>query len=222
VARKLTPRRRGAVFQIVRDHAASWYRVGTFGDPCHDWANTIEVCEYLQPTGKVPVVITKHWRTLSDQDLLRFGNVQAVFNTSVSGMDTEREIEHRRLQMERLKQAGIRSVCRVVTCKYGDSKWARACKAKQDHLLSLVPIIDNPLRASRTNPHVIKTVLQRCRVIGLQQDRLPGMRVHATCARQKDVAHAQVSEARAENHRRLQGQNREHQRQVRTHRETLK
>lgn len=155
VPRKLTADNFGDVFCTVRDHYASWYRIGTAGDPSHDWENTLSVCEALRGAGKITVIITKHWKTLSDSDIQRLKNVHAVVNTSVSGLDTDAETKHRIKQIERLKAAGVVSVCRVVTCEYGDTEWALKCKEKQDYLLTLSPIIDNPLRASTTNERVL-------------------------------------------------------------------
>jgi hypothetical protein len=59
VSRKLTRETRAQVFHAVKDYPANWYRIGTAGDPCHDWDNTLDVCEFLQHTGKAPVIITK-------------------------------------------------------------------------------------------------------------------------------------------------------------------
>lgn len=144
------------VFRTVRDYYASWYRIGTAGDPCHDWANTLNVCEMLQGTGKVPVIITKHWIVLSDDDIRRLKALRAVVNTSTSGLDTTAQTKHRVRQIMRLKEFGVQSVNRVVTCKYGTSSaWAREAQARQDYLLTIRPIIDNPLRASKSNPRVI-------------------------------------------------------------------
>jgi hypothetical protein len=154
VSRKLTPWNRATIFQTVKDYPASWYRIGTAGDPCHDWENTLEVCEFLAATGKAPVIITKHWVKLSDSHIARLKAVGAVVNTSTSGLDSDNETKHRVRQIERLRKAGVKSVNRVVTCNYGDSEWARAAKKKQDYLLTITPIIDNPLRATRANPHV--------------------------------------------------------------------
>lgn len=153
VSRLPAPRAWREVFFIVRAHSASWYRVGTAGDPCHDWENTLAVCESLKDTGKVPVVITKHWVSLSDSHIARLRNVSAIVNTSTSGLDSDDEIAHRTRQLERLRDSGIRSICRVVTCAYGTSERARSYKEKQDYLLSLVPVIDNPLRASPANTY---------------------------------------------------------------------
>lgn len=155
VSRKLTSNNYGDVFFIVKNYYAIWYRIGTSGDPSLDWENTISVCEALQGTGKIPVIITKHWKTLTDNDILRLKNVSAVINTSTSGLDTDAEIKHRVRQINRLKDFGVRSINRVVTCKFGSSDWAVKCNEKQNYLLSISQIIDNPLRASKTNERVI-------------------------------------------------------------------
>ena len=155
VSRKLTPWNRIEIFQAVRDFRASWYRIGTAGDPCHDWDNTLEVCEYLDATGKQAVIITKHWHQLTESHLKRFKAIDAVINTSVSALDTPQELKHRIRQINRIKAAGLVGVARVVTCQFGDTEWGRDRKAKQDYLLTLEPVIDNPLRAPATNPHVI-------------------------------------------------------------------
>ena len=70
VSRRLRPGSRADVFCTVRDHAAGWYRIGVAGDPSHDWENTVKVCEFLAPTRKLPVIITKHWIPLTDEQLV--------------------------------------------------------------------------------------------------------------------------------------------------------
>jgi hypothetical protein len=164
VTRRLYPWTRVNIFFAVKNHHSFWYRIGTAGEPCHDWENTVSVCEELHRTGKTPVIITKHWIPLSDGHIERLRAVGAVINTSTSGLDTDAQIKHRVNQIERLKDAGLQSVCRVVTCDYGLSEWARACKEKQDYLLSLTPIIDNPLRASKENKHVANGDIRLTRI----------------------------------------------------------
>lgn len=143
------------MYKLLDQHAAGWYRVGTFGDPCHDWANTVSVIWDLRHQPKVPVIVTKHWRTASDAQLEKLRRIGTVFNTSVSGLDTEAELAHRIEQAERISDAGLRSVLRVVTCEFGTSAWAKERKERQDYLLSFKDAIDNPLRARRCNPHVL-------------------------------------------------------------------
>ncbi len=153
------------VFWTVKNYPATWYRVGTAGDPCHDWEHSISVCEELKPAGKTPVFITKHWRTMTDAQLNRLSELGAVVNTSTSGLDTEGELRHRVGQIERLQACGVVSVCRVVTCRFGNSEWARECNDRQEWLLQLRPVIDNPLRARKSNPRVVSgdVLLERCK-----------------------------------------------------------
>lgn len=151
VSRKLTPWNRVEIFQAVRDFHASWYRIGTAGDPCHDWDNTLEVMEALHATGKQAVIITKHWIVLTDEHLRRLKALDAVINTSVSALDTPQELKHRLRQIRRIAAAGVHSVPRVVTCEFGDTEWGKRAKGIQDYLMTLEHVIDNPLRAPRTN-----------------------------------------------------------------------
>ena len=155
VSRRLTPWNRRAVFCAIRDFPATWYRIGTAGDPCHDWENTLEVCEAMETTGKVPVIITKHWIPLTNEQILRLKAVGAIVNTSTSGLDTDAQTKHRVRQIVRLNVLGVRSVNRVVTCDYGDTEWAAPRKARQEYLLKIGPVIDNPLRADKNNPRVL-------------------------------------------------------------------
>lgn len=155
VSRKITRSNSSTIFYQVKRHRAAWYRVGVAGDPSHDWEHTISVCEFLQPTRKIPVIVTKHWYELSDFQIERLGDLNAVINTSTSGLDTDSEIKYRVEQIVRLRRAGVCSACRVVTCEFGNSEWARNCRDKQDYLLSLAQVINTPLRASKSNRHVM-------------------------------------------------------------------
>lgn len=155
VSRKLSDREhRATLINMMKDYKSTWYRVGTAGDPCHDWNNTVVVIRALRHARKIPVIITKHWIELTDEHVEIFRKLSAVINTSVSGMDTDSEIKYRVEQLQRLRYLGLHSVCRVVTCNYGDTMWAKECKEKQDYLLSLKPIIDNPLRLRESNIHL--------------------------------------------------------------------
>src|SRR4051812_21607126 len=42
------------------------FRIGTMGDPCHAWPETVEVVEWLAPYAP-PVIVTKHWMRASDE-----------------------------------------------------------------------------------------------------------------------------------------------------------
>ena len=129
----------------LNQYNVNWYRIGTAGDPCHDWDNTLTVCNALRHTKKIPVIITKHWIPLSDDHLSRLKHLNAVINTSTSGLDNDHEIEYRTMQIKRIRDAGIKSVNRVVTCLFGRSQWAKEAKEKQDYLLSFPELLESQL-----------------------------------------------------------------------------
>lgn len=146
---------RTTLTKLLMAHPATWYRIGTAGDPCHDWTHTISVIRDFRWTKKTAVIITKHWVALSDKQIDDLRWLGAVVNTSLSALDTDAEFTYRVKQLERLRAAGIRSVCRVVSCEFGKTEWAKGRKEKQDYLLSLSPVIDNPLRVPKNNTHVL-------------------------------------------------------------------
>jgi hypothetical protein len=143
----------GAVYRLVKNHSLEWFRIGVNGDPSHDWATTVEVCEWLG-TVKVPVVVTKHWLELPGYYLPLLREAGVVFNTSISALDTDEERRHRLGQFERMREAGLRSVLRIVTCKFGTTETGEKLNAIQAELLKIRPAIDNPLRIPKSDPRV--------------------------------------------------------------------
>lgn len=146
---------RDHVITQLMNTGAAWYRVGVMGDPCHNWDRTISTVNALRWAGMTAVIVTKHWKTLTDHHVSRLLDLDVVFNTSTSGMDTDAEIRHRVSQLERLRRHGIPSVNRVVTCEFGETPWGREAAEKQRYLLSLAPVIDNPFRVGPAHPRVI-------------------------------------------------------------------
>jgi hypothetical protein len=143
------------VRRILNKHSAGWFRVGVSGDPSHDWAHTVHVLKYLWPTGKIPVIVTKHWLKLTDEQIHYLRHMGAVVHTSTSGMDTEDEVVERLGEFRRLVKAGIKSLLRVVSCSFGDSEWGRGCLAKQKHIIASGTTIDTPFRPSVNHPRVL-------------------------------------------------------------------
>jgi hypothetical protein len=146
---------RDRIIRELLNQPATWYRIGTMGEPCHAWAHTIRVIKSLRPSRKTAVIISKLWVPLSDDHLSKLLDLDVVMNVSVSGLDTDEELAPRVAQIERMRKAGLNTVARVVSCNFGTSEWARAANAKQQFLMTLVPVIDNPLRAGSSNPRVI-------------------------------------------------------------------
>jgi hypothetical protein len=133
---------------IVKRHSASWFRIGCSGDPSHDWDWTAFVCQWLGQF-KTPVIVTKHWIELSEKQISKLSGT--VINTSTSALDNESEREYRTEQFNRLKILGIKSVLRVVTCRFSwGCDWEKMNRI-QSKLLKNEPSIDNPLRVHDTS-----------------------------------------------------------------------
>ncbi len=130
---------------IVKHHKLPWFRIGTMGDPSYDWNFTVCVCEWLGRF-KTPVIVTKHWAAMSDTHIEALRKCGAVVNTSTSPLDDEFEIDYRINKFKQLKEAGINSVLRVVSAKFGATDRGTKLKRIQDGIMNNSPIIDNPLR----------------------------------------------------------------------------
>lgn len=158
VSRKIDWRTKHSIEQTVSSHSLSWFRVGTMGDPSHNWELTIDVCGWLS-TYRTPIVITKHWYPLTNEMIAMFSEFGTVFNTSISALDSETEIEHRINQHERLKNGGANSLLRVVTARFGNTPQGRELADKQKYLLSLGKFIDNPLRINKHDKRVVSGLI---------------------------------------------------------------
>ena len=142
------------IFKMVTRHKLKWFRIGTMGDPSHDWETTLHLCGFLGRV-KIPVVVTKHWHVATDTQLDEFRKYNAVFNTSTSPLDSDKEILHRIGQHKRLIDHGIKSALRVVSCEFGNTKTGKKLNEKQDYIFGYKNIIDNPLRIPRRDKRVI-------------------------------------------------------------------
>lgn len=154
VSRGINKYNRARIENTVKRYPGSWFRIGTMGDPCHDWELTLKVCEWLGRI-KTPVIVTKHWRTLPDSYLRRLAKCDTVINTSISALDTLPERSHRLNQFERIKKANIKSILRVVSVDFGQTSWGQGLSSVQSELLKNELVIDNPLRISVFNKRVI-------------------------------------------------------------------
>jgi hypothetical protein len=143
------------IFRTVEKHNMDWFRIGTMGDPCHNWELTCYLCEWLYRL-KIPVIVTKHWIPISDKLLFKLKNKNVVFNTSISPLDTIEEIKYRLYQFNRIKKEKIKSVLRIVSCEFGKTNIGKRLSKIQSELFKNKPIIDNPLRIPCHDKRVIK------------------------------------------------------------------
>lgn len=156
VSRKPDDNERLVIRRTIRQHPATWFRIGCMGDPSHDWDNVVETCEWLCGV-KTPVIVTKHWVAATDSQLERLATCGVVLNTSISALDTAAEITHRLQQWQRATAFGMRSLLRIVSCKFGNTPIGRRWSKVQDELFDAAGelVIDNPLRIPTTDPRVV-------------------------------------------------------------------
>lgn len=156
VSRRIEDREKPVIERQLLAHPATWFRIGNMGDPCHDWELTVEVCEWLGKL-KTPVVVTKHWVAATDDHVRRMSAAGVVLNTSVSAMDTAAELRVRLREWRRATAAGMRSLLRIVSCRFGDTDEGRRMAAIQAELFATAGelVIDNPLRIPATDPRVV-------------------------------------------------------------------
>lgn len=145
--------------KTVRMAPYGFFRIGTMGDPSHDWDATVETVEWLAPYA-TPVIVTKHWGRATDEQMRALIVSGAVLNTSMSALDTQAELAHRIWQRARYAELGGHSVSRIVTCAFNAADPVGEQYASvQRRLLSLAPVIDNPLRVSRSHALVQSGVI---------------------------------------------------------------
>ena len=165
VVRKVRSKSQARMIErAVKAAPLGFFRIGTMGDPCHAWEETVRTVEWLAPYA-TPVIITKHWRAMSDDHLRRLVACGAVLNTSVSALDTRAHLTRRLNEVARYANAGGTSVARVVSCDFNtDDPVGAAMDRTQQTLFALRPVIDNPLRVASTH-HLVQAGIIRLRKV---------------------------------------------------------
>jgi hypothetical protein len=150
--------------RAVKASPLGFFRIGTMGDPCHAWTDTVEVVEWLAPYA-IPVIITKHWKRASDDHLRRLVKCGAVLNTSVSAIDSAAHLARRLTEIQRYADFGGTSVARVVSCDFNtDDPLGAKMDRVQQRLFALRPMIDSPLRIPATH-ELVQSGLVRIRKV---------------------------------------------------------
>jgi hypothetical protein len=130
-----------------------FFRIGVSGDPSEAWENTIDVCRKVSLCDKKIVIITKHWKSLTDDQLLEISDLGLCINTSVSALDDDSLLAHRLEQYNRIKPY-CKSVLRVVSCSFNkNNKYGRLLDLRQRKLFRNENTIDNILRVSKKNKY---------------------------------------------------------------------
>jgi hypothetical protein len=134
-------------------------RIGSSGDPSEDWDHTLSIIRAIDKCNKQIVVITRHWNTLTDEQLGYLATVNVVFNTSVSALDKPTVREHCVEQYNRLKPY-CKSILRVVSCAFNmDNDTGHRLAKVQAELFRNDATLDTVFRPSKTNDWVTSGVV---------------------------------------------------------------
>lgn len=141
-------------------------RIGTMGDPSENWEHTIDVCKQIQQQRQLKiftnsfkqiVIITKHWVTLTYQQLQEIKQFNICINTSVSALDLNYKsmVE----QYERIKPY-CKSILRVVSCDFNlNNPQGHEYHKVQQELFKHTGIIDTVFRPTKSNKLVTDGVI---------------------------------------------------------------
>lgn len=155
------------IVKRVKNSPLGFFRVGTMGDPCHSWDETVETVSWLAPHA-TPIIITKHWKKATDEHLKQLVKVGAIINTSISALDTDKQLAHREREIQRYKEFGGNSVSRIVSCDFNEeSDTGKKMADIQKRLLKNDLMIDNPLRIPANHELVLSGVVKVRKVLDL-------------------------------------------------------
>lgn len=160
------------ILKEIRAANMCFIRIGEMGDPSLAWEHTFDVCEEIAPAGKQIVIITKHWKVISENLLHVLPRLPVCINTSVSALDDDALLDHRLEQYERLKKV-CKSVLRIVSCDFNKEHADGFDRSiVQENLFKLANgnCIDTVFRPTKDNPFVTKGIIntKRVRFLGSQ------------------------------------------------------
>jgi len=136
-------------------------RIGCSGDPSENWGHTIKIIKQIRDSSQLSlfdisskkqiVIITRHWKKLTDLQLIELSKYNICINTSVSALDNEKLIENSLNEYNRLKPY-CKSVLRIVSCDFNkDNEIGKKMAEIQLNLFKNELTIDTVFRPSKNN-----------------------------------------------------------------------
>ena len=147
----------------------SFIRIGCAGDPSENWEHTINIIKQIRDTNQLSlfdisskkqiVIITRHWKILTDLQLKEIEKYNICINTSVSALDSQVLIDNSIKEYERIKPY-CKSILRVVTCDFNENnEIGKQMAETQRKLLKNKGYIDTVFRPSKKNKFVIDGII---------------------------------------------------------------
>jgi hypothetical protein len=147
------------IIEQIKKADTPFIRIGEMGDPSENWEHTINICKIISLSEKPIVIITKHWKKITDKLLQDISKLNICINTSISALDSNTEIKHRLMQYNRLKKY-CKSVLRIVSCDFNKNNIRGSLKyGIQRMLFKNENTIDTIFRPNRNNKLVLNKVI---------------------------------------------------------------
>lgn len=145
-------------------------RIGCTGDPSENWEHTLNIIKQIRESSQLSlfdisskkqiVIITRHWKTLTDLQLKEIAKYNICINTSVSALDNKKLIDNSLKEYNRLKPY-CKSVLRVITADFNtENKTGYEMSLIQSELLKNENIIDTVFRPSSKNEFVLNNIIK--------------------------------------------------------------
>lgn len=139
-------------------------RIGCAGDPSENWEHTINIIKQIRESSQLSlfdisskkqiVIITRHWKKLTDLQLIEISKYNICINTSVSALDNNKLIKNSLDEYNRLKPY-CKSVLRIVSCDFNeDNETGKIMSEIQRKLFKNELTIDTVFRPSKNNDFV--------------------------------------------------------------------
>lgn len=147
------------ILSKIRNAKLDFIRMGCSGDPSENWSHTLDIISQIAHCGKEIVIITRHWRVLTNEQLIELSKYRVCINTSVSALDTDfirlKCVE----QYTRIKPY-CKSILRIVSCDFNllNEKGHRLYIVQND-LFKNESIIDTVFRPTKNNSLVTDGII---------------------------------------------------------------
>ena len=160
---------RQSIIKQIEKIDMPFIRIGCSGDPSEDWEHTINIIKQIRDNSQLTlfdisstkqiVIITRHWKKLTNLQLNEIKKYNICINTSISAMDNEKLINNSLTEYERIKPF-CKSILRVVTCDFNENNQIGKQMAEtQRKLLQNKGFIDTVFRPSSKNEFVINGII---------------------------------------------------------------
>jgi hypothetical protein len=144
-------------------------RIGCTGDPSENWGHTINIIKQIRESSQLAlfdisskkqiVIITRHWKKLTEVQLNEISKYNICINTSVSALDNKKLIDNSLTEYKRLKPY-CKSILRVVTCDFNkENEIGLKMSLIQSKLIKNENVIDTVFRPSSKNDFVLNGVI---------------------------------------------------------------